>query len=243
MHILVTRPEADAAETASRLMARGHRLSLAPMIEPEFLAPALNLEQAGALAVTSRNGVRGITLHPQRSALLRLPLFAVGPATGALARDAGFANVIEGPKGARELVLLIAQRARKVVGTIVHLAGDEPAFDLASALCRAGIPAQAEVVYRMRPASRLPADTAALFRAGAFDAVLLMSPRTAEIFVTLIKEGGLTEAALRPCYICLSPRDAEPLKALGDVRTAVAARPHFDEILALVDHLSSSSGT
>ena len=78
MRLLVTRPQADGERTAARLRARGHHVTLAPLlhIEPvDFEFPRAPLS---AVVITSANAARAIARHSRREALTALTAFAVG---------------------------------------------------------------------------------------------------------------------------------------------------------------------
>ena len=94
MRVLVTRPEPAASATAAALAGHGHQALLAPLLATAprlWVAPATAPK---ALLVTSANAVRhgGEGLLAYRS----LPVFAVGPATAAALRAAGFGDVRDG---------------------------------------------------------------------------------------------------------------------------------------------------
>ncbi len=94
MRVLVTRPVEDAGATAARLRELGHELLIAPLLEIRFRdGPELSLDGFQAIVATSANGVRALIGRTLRPATL--PIFAVGPQTAALAREAGFADVQE----------------------------------------------------------------------------------------------------------------------------------------------------
>ncbi|MDQ2632708.1 MAG: uroporphyrinogen-III synthase, partial [Pseudomonadota bacterium] len=95
--VLVTRPEPGASQTARRLDALGFRPLKLPLHEIRPL-PAVSgavPDAITAVAATSANAIR----HAPAALLDRLsklPCFAVGEATAAIARDAGFSNVVDG---------------------------------------------------------------------------------------------------------------------------------------------------
>src|ERR1700704_1479960 len=95
MAILVTRPEPDNETTAAALRARGFEVLRAPMLRFEPVAFQDDADaRYGAVIVPSANALAGIAPHLKASALLKLPLFAVGEHTASAARSAGFGNVI-----------------------------------------------------------------------------------------------------------------------------------------------------
>jgi uroporphyrinogen-III synthase len=242
MHLLVTRPEPDAAELKTRLEALGHRVSLAPLLSVEtVLDEPVDLKGARGLVVTSRNSLKVLEGTPQLAGAFELPVFAVGPGCGSLARAMGFVTVLEGPAAARDLVALVEAHARPVEGPLLHLTGERRAFDLKGALEARGFEVREKIVYRTVPAAALPESVAQDVAEAAIDAVLLMSPRTAEVFVELIAAAGLVAEARRLVYMCLSQGVAEPLRRLGPIHIEMARRPNLDELIEAVILLTARS--
>ena len=251
MHILVTRPKDDAEAIKFRLEALGHTVSLAPLLDIVFEPiPNDTFDGAAAIVATSRNGLRALAASAACADASILPLFAVGPATAEAAREIGFANVIVGPGTARALVPVILAHPAARKGKLYHLAGDRLAFDLSSAIRAHGIDIGTLVVYRSVAAKTLPPPVVARLQAGEIDAVILMSPRTAQMWASLVTNLPVKAGLTGPIHICLS-RDVE--RALRQAlparprfvppRVEVAARPNGEEILALVNRLAANSGS
>jgi uroporphyrinogen-III synthase len=241
MRLLVTRPAPDASREAEALAARGHEAVLAPLLTIEFAKDvSLPLDGAQALLVTSRNALRALAAHPQRSAALKLPLFAVGEATARDAQALGFTDVTIGPGTGAELAELVVGEAKPELGPLVHLAGETLAFDLKRALEARGFTVRRPVLYRSVPARALPEEALREIKAGRLDGVILMSPRTAKTFAVLVGEkGALTEGKRLICY-CLSEAVAEAVAPLG-FATRVPPKPREEDVLALVDSEAASS--
>ena len=241
MRLLVTRPEPDATRQAEALAARGHQPVLASLlnIEPTSATP-LGLDGAQALIVTSRNALRALASHPDLAAARVIPLFAVGDATAKAASELGFTKMIVGPGTGDSLARLIADTLSPNAGVLVHLSGETVAFDLKLALAAKGFTMRQNILYRAVATTTLPKNAAALLEAGKLDGVILMSPRTAAIFVDLVsRQGAATQASRLDCY-CLSAAVAQAIGALKG-RTIVAARPSEEELLALIDSAAASS--
>ena len=105
MRVWVARPEPGAARTGAALTLRGHRPLVAPVLAvwPTDAAPPAG--PFDALLLTSANAVpvlRDPAIPRDR------PVFAVGPRTAALAAQAGFGPVREGPGDAEGLAALVA---------------------------------------------------------------------------------------------------------------------------------------
>jgi uroporphyrinogen-III synthase len=241
MRILVTRPEPDASRQADKLAAHGHATVLAPLLAIESVADArLQLEGAQALLVTSRNALRALAAHRELAEALALPLFAVGEATAREAQGLGFADVTAGPGTGAALAELVSEELQPEQGPLVHLAGETLAFDLKAALASQGFVVRQPVLYRAVPAANLPPETLSLLKEGRLDGAILMSPRTASIFADLlIRQDAVTQARCVVCY-CLSEAVAEALTPFG-FAVRVAARPHEEDVLALLDSEAASS--
>jgi uroporphyrinogen-III synthase len=242
MRLLVTRPEPDAAELKAQLIARGHEVLIEPLVTISFDdCDPIDLEGIQALIATSRNGLRALARRPIVGQARALPVFAVGPGTAATARALGFEHVIQGSSGARELVALIVERAEVNGGPLLHLAGDRLAFDFAPELKRLGFHLVRPVVYATAAANRLSGSTVSRLRDGRIDGVLLLSPRTADIYASLISRHALESAARQVIHLCLSAAVANRLAPLEPVKAAVATQPSLQEILALVARIAPQS--
>src|SRR5438132_1488878 len=91
LRALVTRPRAEAESLAEALAARGIAAIIEPLLEIHYRSEAAaDLAGVQAVLCTSANGVRALArLTGERA----LPLFAVGEASAARAREEGFARV------------------------------------------------------------------------------------------------------------------------------------------------------
>lgn len=217
MRILLTRPEAQSAALAGKLAARGWRVDLCPLLAPEPVEAPPPETSPSALVVTSANGVRfASALDPS------LPVYAVGEATAAAARAAGFADVRSADGDSRDLAALIARD--RPVGSLLHLSGQETRPELADALADSGIPLERRVVYRMAAAPRLSEQVVERLGSGDIDAAAFYSPRTAEIFAALLPAAARSGLA-RAHAISISEKTALPLQALGFASIICAGAP------------------
>jgi len=219
MRLLVTRPAPDNERTAAALRRLGHEVVLAPLLHIEAVAGAdFGAPPWSGILITSANGVRALTHHPRRGELLALPLLAVGTSSAEAARAAGFADVSSADGDAGDLAQLAAQRFAGVRHPLLYLAGEDRSGDLAIA----ALTVRTVVIYRAAAAQQLPSAL------GRIDGVLHFSRRSVETYLAC---GG---NASGPAHYCLSARAAEPLRAAGATRIAIAARPDEASLLALV---------
>jgi uroporphyrinogen-III synthase len=225
VRLLVTRPEPDASETAARLSA----LDIEAVIEPLLIAETLQttLPRANGfagLAVTSGNALRALHDRGELPHFLKLPLYAVGDRTAALARAFGFAEVVSAEGNFADLVALLAKAG--INGPLLYPAARHQAGDLAQALAPHGIMVITTPVYAMNPAPRLSRD----LDDAALDGALFYSRRTAETFATLA--AGMQRKA-KLAMLCLSEAIAEPLLAAHFVRVSLADHPSEEAMMAL----------
>lgn len=240
MHVLVTRPEPEAAAFGAQLEALGHTVTIEPLLRIEYLpVPADALAGAGGLIATSRNGARALADSPGADAARRLPLFAVGPGTAQLARELGFVNVVAGSGSAADLVPVILEAAGQLSGPLIHMRGEDVAFDLQKALRPSDIELREVICYGSLPAEGLAPQTRELLATGAIDAVILMSPRTGSIFTSLMAVEGLREPARSLVLLCLSPAVAATVEPLGATRVLVAESPDAPAMLAAVTRVAT----
>ena len=248
MHVLITRPQSDAADLKSRIEALGCRVTLAPLLDIALNEiPDNAFEDAGGIVATSRNGLRALAVSSLTSGALEkaksLPVFVVGPATAALARDLGFKSIVAGAGTATDLVPVITQHPHPPSKRLVHLAGDHLAFDLAAALKPHGFAITSVEAYRSVAAKVLPQPVPDLLAVGALDAVILMSPRSASVWSDLVNALPTPPNLAQLTHVCLSKAVAQELRPLQADRIEVAGRPVLDEIVALVYRLAGAAKT
>ena len=244
MHVLLTRPERDAAALKARIEALGCRVSLAPLLDIRINSiAAAALSGATAIVATSRNGLKALAHSDALQTARALPIFAVGPATAQFAHDLGFETVIPGPGTGADLVPVISAHPSAASGKLIHLAGDHLAFDLAGALDERGIALSVVPAYASVAAETLPAPTIADLAARSIDVVVLMSPRSAAIWAQLTALVRVQPALTGVTHICLSDAVAGRLSGIDGLTTVVADQPNADAIVSAVYRLAGSANT
>jgi uroporphyrinogen-III synthase len=212
MRVWVARAQPGADATADRLRALGHQPVVEPVLEVRPLAGVpLGLEGVDALAFTSANAVRA---YAALEASRTLPVFAVGEATAAAARAAGF-TAVQSADGDVEALSALLTQVRP--GTVLHPSASETAGDLAPK----GAPVRAVAIY----------ETVAILPRidlSALDAVVVHSPKAARAVAQIAAGAAQLQAFV------ISPACAAPLADAGLKAIAVAARPDETALLALM---------
>lgn len=216
-HVLVTRPEPGAAETAAAVASLGWRPLLAPALVLRGCAPS-RLPRAQALLLPSRAAARALAPLP-------VPVLAVGEGTAAEARARGFADVRAAGGDAESLADVAARNLDPAAGPLLLAVGQGYGADLAAALRARGFRVVRRVVYRAEPAAALPAEAEAALRAGRVAAALFTSPRGVRTFLGLLRRAGLAGAARGIRALAISPRIAAALGAVSWAGVAVTERP------------------
>lgn len=204
--VWVTRARPGADRTARRLSILGFTPVVAPLLDIRPLDARPDPAAADALVFTSRNAV---AVFADRTSDRTRPVFAVGDATAALAREAGFAQVRSAGGDLRALAALI--RAEGAGLSILHPCAAEPAGDLAGLVGDAAAVARLAIYESVETAGALPE---------AWEAVLIHSPRAARALAARLAP----EAARGRLALAISAAAAAPLTGLGfaDMRTAEA---------------------
>ena len=220
--VLITRPEPEASETARRVSALGLTPVIAPMLAIQRVPANLPLS-ADAVLLTSRNAIPALPEWARNR-----PILAVGDATAAATRAAGFTEVHSAGGNARDL-------ARLVEGIVPHgaalllLSGEGQGHELTDML--GAWRAERREVYRAVPVRSLPAAGEAALQAGSLSAALFFSGQTADCFRALVGAAGL-EQALGTVEACaISEPAAVPLRPLPWRRIRVATRPTQEALL------------
>lgn len=211
MRLLITRPQPGADATAAAVNALGHQPVVQPLLATEAVAWAIPDALPDAVLLTSAASVRHA--GDAAAALLHLPAHAVGGATAAAARAAGWRDVREGPGTVQALLDGLAP------SRLLHLAG----ADRTDAQPPAGVVVDVATVYRavLQPLAALP----------AVDGVLLYSARTARHFAAEWDRLGGARGAVQ-LYV-ISPA-ALAAAGAGWAMAAAAPQPTEAALLAML---------
>jgi uroporphyrinogen-III synthase len=226
--VLVTRPEPGAQDTARRLLALGRRPVLAPVltIAPRpFAVPG----RPQAVLVTSGNALPALP-----AALHGVPLLAVGDATAARARAAGFGVVHSAGRDAAALAALAARLCRPSGGPLLLASGEGQGGALATLLRAQGFRVQRRIAYAAVAVPCLPEEASTSLDSGGVSAALFFSAETARVFVTLLRRALPDETVCNVAALALSAVTAHALAPLPWRAIRVASHPSQDELLSLL---------
>lgn len=226
--VLVTRPEPGASETAARLDALGWAPVIAPMLEIEARTP--RLPPPGAVqAVLAASGNAVLRVPESHHGL---PMLAVGDATAARARAAGFARVDSADGDAEDLARLASQLCDPTGGPLLVLAGERHGLPLVRMLRAAGFSVVRRVAYASAPARTLPDGARAALAEGSLAAAMFFSGKAARAFVALAHDNP---GSVRHTHALAIGRGAGvALEAMPWRSVRIARRPTQDEMFGLL---------
>ncbi len=228
MHILLTRPEADARLSAEKLSALGHCCIVAPLFE---IAPTDEHKPHGDFSGLLATSAHAFDAPEQFQALRDLPLHLVGERTAEAARRAGFAHMRSSAPDGEALAESIGKGAEH----FLYLAGRERRPELETQLAAQGHRVTPWIRYETRQVAHLPQTAHAALLGSKIDVVLHFSTRSAALYRALACAAGLEAQALKPVQIAISARAAQKLAGAGKI--AVAPTPDFDGLLSALKAL------
>lgn len=224
--LLILRPQPGADATAARALKMGLEAVVAPLFE---IVPvewdAADPASVDAVMLTSANAPR--QAGPQLAKYAQLPCYAVGEASAAAARDAGFREIHTGSADGAALIDLLAERGVK---RALHLCGRDH-----HPIEHAEVRVMRRTVYAADPIGALPPLTVKALKQGTI--ALLHSPRAAALFAGLV--GG---AALDKSSIPIAAISPAALAAAGTgwLLSESADEPRDEALLELAHKLCNT---
>ncbi len=166
--------------------------------------------------------------------LRTVPLLAVGDATAARARAAGFGVVHSAGRDAAALAELAARLCVAAGPALLLASGEGQGQALAADLRARGFRILRRVAYAARPVTALPAPARIALEAGCLRAVLFFSPLTARVFMNMLQRDMPTANVAGVAALAISRATEAALRALPWLEIRVASSPTQDALLTLL---------
>jgi uroporphyrinogen-III synthase len=233
MHILITRPEENAASLKMLLQSLGHHVTIEPLIhilpvDPKHILKSLP-PSMDIVVATSQQAIRCLAhIISERD----ISLWCVGSESAKIAKELGFQNINEAGGSAENLIdkLLLTLKS-PLKKPILHVSGDVVRVDMVGALQNKGLAAQRVVVYKTQEAKVLSKITQTVLKDGTLDTVLFYSPRTAHIFQALCKGAHLERYCKSLTAVCLSKAIEIEAQKLPWKNIQIAKKTTTDDLL------------
>jgi len=214
MNILITRPLIDAEDLMEKIFAVGHKIIhlptlkiLAADIEP------INSNDFDAFIFTSVNAIRNLKLINTNK---NLHCFCVGSITEKIARQLGFINTSSagGTVNALKNLIMISDKINKN-SNLAYFCGDYTSYDLDSELKREGLKIKKIINYYSEAIIDLNDANKKLIKRYTPDLIYIYSSRSAESFITIVKNHSLSPLMIQSTVMCISEKVANVFRSQG----------------------------
>lgn len=225
-NVLITRPTPAGEKLGKLLQQLGFNVLLSPMMTiASCEAPRPAIDGISAVMFTSKNAVAAIYgKQGEIAPLISLPCFCVGCQTSEAANKAGFNNIITGNGDGLDLASAVQEKMPSG-SSLLHIRGK----NIKSASEEALTPIKYRIVqwqvYKAEAATEIRPEIITAMRQKGVDIALFFSPRTAEIFASLVNAAGLADCCSSISAIAISRRVADALEALSWEQISIAKEP------------------
>ena len=232
MNILITRPLIDAEDLMEKFFAYGHKIIHLPTLKI-FAAETklLNPDKFDAFVFTSANAVRNLKLTNTNK---NLHCFCVGSITEKIARLSGFTNTSSagGTVNALKNLIMISDKVNEN-SNLAYFCGDNISYDLDLELIKEGLKIKKIINYTSEIISDINSENKKLIENYPPDLIYIYSARSAESFISIVKNYKLNPLVTQSIVMCISKKVANIFKSQGWKRIEIF-NPG-DEILKLKD--------
>lgn len=232
--VLLTRPLEKCGPMKDVIEKMGYFPVLAPLLEIAYLTPDMPEDKNhDALVFTSMFGVKGFVENTKKTGrpFAGLPVFAIGDETARQARLSGFTHVTSARGDGHDLIRLITFSLQK--GKLLHPCAQTHSRKL-NFPENSGLSLDRLPVYRAAAAQTLPETATHALQSEKTEAVLLFSPRTAQILVKILHRLNLEQACAHLRVLCLSAEVARASSVLPWQSVEIAAHPDQESLLSLL---------
>ena len=232
MNILITRPLMDAEDLMEKFFAYGHKIIHLPTLKISTVKTELvNPDNFDAFVFTSANAVKNLKLANTNK---NLYCFCVGSITEKIARQSGFTNTISagGTVNALKNLIMISDKVNKN-SNLAYFCSDNISYDLDLELRKEGLKIKKIINYSSEVISDLNNENKKLIENYPPDLIYIYSVRSAESFMTIVKNYGLNPLVTQSTVMCISKKVANIFKSQGWKKIEIF-NPG-DEILKLKD--------
>ena len=222
----------DAEDLMEKFFAYGHKIIHLPTLKIFTMKTELvNPDNFDAFIFTSANAVRNLKLTNTNK---NLYCFCVGSITEKIARQSGFMNTISagGTVNALKNLIMISDKVNKN-SNLAYFCGDNISYDLDLELRKEGLKIKKIINYSSEVISELNNENKKLIENYPPELIYIYSSRSAESFITIMKNYGLNPLVTQSTVMCISKKVANIFELHGWKKIEIFNSG--DEILKLKD--------
>ena len=214
MNILITRPFIDAEDLMKKIFNFSHKIIHLPTLKilTTNIDP-INPNDFDAFIFTSANAIRNLKLDNTNK---NLHCFCVGSITEKIARQFGFTNTSSagGTVNALKNLIMISDKINKK-SKIAYFCGDNTSYDLDSELKEEGLEVKKIINYVSEIITDLNEENKKLITRYPPDLVYIYSSRSAESFISIVKNYSLIRLMTQSTIMCISEKVASIFRSQG----------------------------
>ena len=214
MNILITGPLIDAEDLMEKFFAYGHKIIHLPTLKIFATeTKLLNLDKFDAFIFTSANAVRNLKLTNTNK---NLHCFCVGSITEKIARLSGFTNTSSagGTVNALKNLIMISDKVNEN-SNLAYFCGDNISYDLDLELIKEGLKIKKIINYTSEVISDINNENKKLIENYPPDLIYIYSARSAESFISIVKNYKLNPLVTQSVVMCISKKVANIFKSQG----------------------------
>ena len=208
MNILITRPHIDAEDLMKIFFNFGHKIIHLPTLKilPANIDP-VNQDDFDAFIFTSANAIRNLKLI---NANKKLHCFCVGSITEKIARKSGYVHTSSagGSVNALKNLITISDKINRD-SRFAYFCGDNISYDLDSELKKEGFKIKKIINYFSEAITGLNEDNKKLIERYPPHLIYIYSSRSAESFITIVKNYSLKPLMTESTIMCISKKVAD----------------------------------
>jgi len=231
--VVITRPINEARDYAAELQDAGFESLIEPMLEIKpcgFEAPDLSAHDG--ILLTSANSVR--CYADGGGVVSDIHVYCVGKYTAQTARDVGFDSVISVDGTGADLLGYILGVDGLAGGRFLHVCGRHVAFPIVEGLKKAGVLADALVVYESVQVNGFSDGFMEALEGGLVDAVTFYSKRTADAFVANVVQSESESLFEGIKALCISDAVVKCVRVLPWAASYVSKTPDRDGMMRIL---------
>ena len=214
MNILITRPLIDAEDLMKKIFNFGHKIIHLPTLKIlSANIDSINSNDYDAFIFTSANAIKNLKLVNKNK---NLHCFCVGSITEKIARQSGYINTSSagGTVNALKNLIMVSDKINQN-SKIAYFCGDNTSYDLDSELKKEGLKIKKIINYFSEIITDLNDENKKLIKLYPPHLIYIYSSRSAESFISIVKNYSLNPLMTQSTIMCISEKVASIFRSQG----------------------------
>jgi len=221
--VLITRPKYRAIELAKIIKQEGYKPIISSVLEyKEIKDNYSDINNYEALVFSSPQGVK---VFSKNSMVRDKEAITVGDKTAEIAKQNGFDKIISASGDNNDLEKLITNKYKNK--RLLHICNE---YSEISNLDK-------KIIYKTVPTNNLSNITKDLIISNKINYITILSRKTGEEFIKILKDNNLLTYSLYTPIICISYNSSIPFRESGFSNIAISSKPDVSSIISTLKNL------